>query len=98
MADDIIQRLEKIEANMATKADLAELRAGLTGVATNVSVRHLGEQIRQLITESRATRADVRLLTSICNGIAMAVQGLVDHQIQLAERVATLETPPSQPE
>ena len=71
---------------MATKGDLA-------GVATNVSFRLLGEQIKQATAETRALRADMRLLTGIVTGMATSVQALVDHQMQLADRVRALEEP-----
>jgi len=52
---------------MATKADLE-------AVAKNVEIRALGRQVERVITEGRALRGDLRLLTSICNGIAVAIQ------------------------
>ena len=106
MADeDVNQRLAGIEAalaemraEMATKADLAalraEMKADLAGVAKNVDVRHLGEQVAQMLREGRALRGDVRLLT----GIGNAVQALADHHLQLSDRVSALETaPPEEP-
>ena len=68
--DDLNQRLDRIEesiaalstsvltlrADIATKADLEELRAEikteLADVAQNVTVRHLGEQVAQAIRET----------------------------------------------
>jgi len=81
---DIIARLERIEATMTTKADLE-------AVAKNVEIKALGRQAERIIAEGRALRGDLRLLTSICNGIAVAIQGLIDHQMQLSERVSELE-------
>ena len=85
--------IAEMRAAMASKTDLERLatKADLEGVAKNVDIRRLGEQVKQAIGESRALRGDLRLLTSICNGIAMAVQGLADHSLQLSERVSALE-------
>ena len=94
MADDNLdQRLARIEAvlpTLATKADLA-------GVAKNVEIPVLQQRVERVILEIQATHSDLRLLTGITNGVAAAVQALVDHQIRLSERVTTLETPPQAP-
>ena len=81
---DIIARLERIEATMTTKADLE-------AVAKNVEIKALGRQAERIIAEGRALRGDLRLLISISNGIAVSVKGLIDHQMQLSERVSELE-------
>jgi ABC-type branched-subunit amino acid transport system substrate-binding protein len=94
MAEDTVdQRLARIEtalSTLATKADLAN-------VARNVDITALQQRVERVILETQATHSDLRLLTGIANGIAAAVQALVDHQIRLSERVTALETPPQAP-
>jgi hypothetical protein len=108
MAEDTVeQRLQAsiavIREEMATKADfevaIATAVAGLAtkddlaGIARNVDITTLGRQVGQAIAETRAMRADMRLLTGIVTGMATSVQALVDHQMQLADRVSALEEP-----
>ena len=85
-------------AGLGTKDDLAQLRrdieAEFVGIARNVDITALGRQVGQAIAETRAMRADMRLLTGIVTGMATSVQALVDHQMQLADRVTALEIPP----
>ena len=94
MAEDTVdQRLARIEtalSTLATKADLAN-------VARTVDITALQQRVERVILETQATHSDLRLLTGIANGIAAAVQALVDHQIRLSERVTALETPPQAP-
>jgi hypothetical protein len=70
----IDEAIAEMRAAMATKTDLEPLvtKVDLEGVAKNVDIRRLGAQVKQAIGESRALRGDLRLLTSICNGIAVA--------------------------
>jgi len=42
-------------------------------------------------------RTDLRLLTGMVTSMLSAVQAIADHQIQLADRVSALETPPEAP-
>ena len=88
-------------AGLATKADLAELHrnieAGFVGIARNVDITALQQRVERVILETQAMHSDLRLLTGITNGIAAAVQALVNHQIRLSERVTALETPPQAP-
>jgi hypothetical protein len=54
-------------------------------------------RVEQGIAESRAVRTDLRLLTGMVTSMLSAVQAIADHQIQLADRVTALETPPEPP-
>jgi len=56
----------------------------------------LQRRVEQEIAEIRAMRADMRLLAGVVTGMATSVQALVDHQLQLADRVGALEAPPPQ--
>jgi hypothetical protein len=76
---------------MATKADLDALRGDMASFAKGADIRLLQRRVDQELAETRALRADVRLLTGLMNGVATAVQALVDHQLQLADRIGALE-------
>lgn len=101
MADNTIdQRLDRIEASLATlrsetatKTDITALRGEMASFAKGADIRLLQRRVEQELTETRALRADVRLLTGLMNSVATSVQALIDHQMQLADRVGALETP-----
>lgn len=85
--DDVIVRLERIEAK------LADLTEAMAGVARNVDIKLLQRRVEVQIAGGHALRADLRLLTGLMSGVATSVQALVDHQMQLTARVSALEVP-----
>jgi len=92
MAEDTVdQRLERIEAAIAA------MRGEMAGFAKGADITLLQRRVEQGIAESRAVRTDLRLLTGMVTSMLSAVQAIADHQIQLADRVSALETPPEAP-
>ena len=79
--DEILRRLDGIEARMATKGDLAEL----------------SHRIGRQVTVTEALRSDIRMLTGITHSILTAVQTLIAGYTDLAGRVTDLENPQSNP-
>jgi hypothetical protein len=87
----IDQRLARIEtALVALAGEIAALRIEVANTARNVDITGLQRFVER---DSRATRADFRLLTGLISGVATTVQALLAHQAHLCDRVAALETP-----
>jgi hypothetical protein len=98
--EELITRLARIEANMVTKADLAQFatKADLAGVAKNVDVVTLGRLVRKSINDTAMLRGEVRMATATLQqvvgtvgGFANLLQALVDQQQRLDDRVRALE-------
>jgi hypothetical protein len=97
--------LERIEAAMATKADLevvvatavvglatkADLAEAVAGVAKNVDVTALGRQIRDMRDELRVTTGMVIRLDHLMPDIIEQLRAMVQQQLGLIDRVRALE-------
>lgn len=68
--------VDRFAAQMATKADLRDLRSELTGEIRDLRADH-GEKILQLLQDVAALKAEVRILKSMLAVFGPAVIGLM---------------------
>jgi hypothetical protein len=91
MSEERLTRIEaalaRIEAAMATKADLA-------GVAKNVDVTALGRQLREMRDELRVTSAMVLRLDHTWPDVIEQLRAMVQQQLGILDRLRALEEPP----
>jgi hypothetical protein len=80
--------LARIEANMATKADLA---AAIAGVERNIDVTALGKQLRETQDELRVTSAIVLRLDHALPDITQQLNAMVRQQIGIIDQLRALE-------
>jgi hypothetical protein len=92
MREERLTRIEaalvRIEAAMATKADLA-------GVAKNVDVTALGRQLREMRDELRVTSAMVLRLDHMWPDVIEQLRAMVQQQLGILDRLRALEEPPA---
>ena len=81
--------LARIEADMATKTDLAD-------VAKNVDITALGRQLRELRDELRVTSAIVLRLDHMWPDVIEQLRAMVQQQLGILDRIRALEEPPAQ--
>jgi phage shock protein A len=92
MADDIIQRLERIEANMVTKANLANLATHddlireLASIATNVN-----DLRAELRTNNDALRVQIQELTAMIRPLAEGLSSSPELFDGLADSIRRIE-------
>jgi len=91
MSEERLTRIEaalvRIEAAMATKADLA-------GVAKNVDVTALGRQLREMRDELRVTSAMVLRLDHMWPDVIEQLRAMVQQQLGILDRLRALEDLP----
>ena len=91
MSEERLTRIEaalvRIEAAMATKADLA-------GVAKNVDVTALGRQLREMRDELRVTSAMVLRLDHMGPDVIEQLRAMVQQQLGILDRLRALEDLP----
>jgi hypothetical protein len=91
MSEERLTRIEaalvRIEAAMATKADLA-------GVAKNVDVTALGRQLREMRDELRVTSAMVLRLDHMWPDVIQQLRAMVQQQLGILDRLRALEDLP----
>ena len=91
MSEERLTRIEaalvRIEAAMATKADLA-------GVAKNVDVTALGRQLREMRDELRVTSAMVLRLDHTWPDVIEQLRAMVQQQLGILDLRALEEPPP----
>jgi archaellum component FlaC len=85
MDDDINQRLDAIERNIATLSTNIETLS--TGVAS------LSDRLGRQVAVTEALRGDIRLLTGITRSMFTAIQALVGSAADLSSRITDLENP-----
>lgn len=73
MADDDV--LSRIEANMVTKADLAN---ALAGIAKNVDITGLSDQVRRLRDDVTALRDDTMVVSAIAQRVDNVTSRLIN--------------------
>jgi hypothetical protein len=90
MSEERLARIEatlaRIEAAMATKADLA-------GVAKNVDITALGRQLREMRDDLRVTSAMVMRLDHMWPDIIEQLRAMVQQQLGIIDRLRALEEP-----
>ena len=84
MADEINQRLDRIETA------LAEMRGAM---ATKADLAALSERLGRQVAVTEALRSDLRVLSGLTRSILVAVQALAGGYADLSSRVTDLENP-----
>jgi hypothetical protein len=72
--EDVVARLARIEANMVTKADLAE---AIADVAKNVDITKLGNEVRRLRDDVIALKDDLAVTTAIAQRVDHVTSRLI---------------------
>lgn len=85
MADEINQRLDRIETA------LAAIRDDLAGVKTNITT--LSDRLGRQVAVTEALRSDVRVFAGIAQSMLGAVQTLASGYADLSGRITDLENP-----
>jgi hypothetical protein len=109
MSEERLTRIEaalaRVEASMATKADLEAAvatavaglatKADLAGVAKDVDVTALGRQLREMRDELRVTSAMVLRLDHMWPDVIEQLRAMVQRQLGILDRLRALEEPPA---